>query len=123
MARQQDIEVHRVEAVRGSVCEPADVPRRDGLGHPLDEPAAIVGRANVAQTSQAGPRQPTKPWIADAEEPRPRGGFGRTDTLMNLGERYGCKVNHRASGEEIKASDHVVCPPDQNMHLSGPLPY
>jgi len=51
MARHQDIEVHRVEAMRGSVCEPADIPRRDRLGHPLDEPVAIVGRAKVPQAA------------------------------------------------------------------------
>src|SRR6266487_6819726 len=107
MARDQDIEVHRVEAVRGSGGEPADVPRRDGLAHPLDEHAAVLGRANVAQASQAGARHAAEARITDAEESRPRGGFGRTDALTNLGERYRCKVNHRLSGEEIKASHRV----------------
>src|SRR5258705_10777602 len=97
MARYQHIEVHRVEAVRGSVGEPADVPRRDCLAHPLDEPAAILGRANVAQPAQARPRQPTKPWIAHAEESGPRDALGIVprDALPHFGERHRLEINHR----------------------------
>ena len=86
MARDQDIEVHRVEAVRRSAGEPADVPRRDCLTHPLDESAAILGRANVAQAAQAGPRQPTKPWIAHTEESGPRECFVFHQSLADLCE-------------------------------------
>src|SRR5260370_27119165 len=102
MACYQDIEVHRVEAVRGRVGEAADIPGRDGLAHPLDEPAAIVGRANVAQAAQAGPWQPTKPWIAHTEESGPREVSVLQHSLADLCKGDSGKINHRMSREEIK---------------------
>src|SRR5882724_10375865 len=72
VALYEHIEVHRVKAVSGGVREAADVTRRDGVGHPINEGPPIGGRANMPQAAQTGPRQSTKLRIAHAEEPRPR---------------------------------------------------
>jgi len=68
VALHQHIEVHRVEAVRGRISEPADVSRCDRLGHPLHELPPVGGGADVPQATEAGAREPAKFRIADAEE-------------------------------------------------------
>ena len=72
MAPDEDIEVHRVEAVSGGVGEPADVPWRDRPAHPLNEAPPLSGRADVPEPAETGARQPAELRIAHAEESRPR---------------------------------------------------
>src|SRR6266550_8406354 len=54
MALDEDVEVHRIEAVRRPIGEPADIPRRDRVRHPINEGAPIGGRADMPQPPQAG---------------------------------------------------------------------
>jgi len=68
VAPDEDVEVHRVESVRGGIGEATDVPRGDRIAHPLNEVAPIGGCADVPQSPEARARQAAELWIADAEE-------------------------------------------------------
>jgi len=68
VAPDEQIEVHRVEAVSGGIGEATDVPRGDRIAHPLNEVSPIGGCADMPQSPETGPRQPAELWIADAEE-------------------------------------------------------